>query len=95
MSKAEETLVNDKMSVADIAYQILKAKGRPVYFRDLIGQVLSVTSIQGADLGHQMSAVHTELNLDNRFVFLGKGMWGIRESNLISGNKENEDEGEA
>lgn len=95
MTKAEETPVNAKMPVGDIAYRILKSKGEPVYFRDLIGQVLSVTSIHGNDLGHQMSAVHTELNLDNRFVFLGKGMWALRELNLLSGTKENDDEGEA
>ncbi|HEX3031436.1 MAG TPA: DNA-directed RNA polymerase subunit delta, partial [Bacillota bacterium] len=88
MIKAEEPPVNGKMSVADIAYRILKSKGEPVYFRDLIGQVLSVKSIQGSDLGHQMSAVHTELNLDNRFVFLGKGMWALRELNLGAGHKE-------
>ncbi|MDA8212239.1 MAG: DNA-directed RNA polymerase subunit delta [Clostridia bacterium] len=75
----EESIISPKMSVGDIAYQILKVKGEPLYFRDLIGQVLSVKPINGRDLGHQMALVHTELNLDNRFIHIGSGMWSLRE----------------
>lgn len=75
----EESILNPKMSVCDIAYQILKVKGEPLYFRDLIDQVLSVKPVTGRDLGHQMASVHTELNLDNRFIHVGSGMWSLRE----------------
>lgn len=71
--------ITPNMSLSDIAYQILKSKGEPLYFRELISQVLSIKSVVGRDLGHQMALVHTELNLDNRFVHVGNGMWCLRE----------------
>ncbi|MFZ3170970.1 MAG: DNA-directed RNA polymerase subunit delta [Carboxydocellales bacterium] len=76
----EESFLSPKMSVNDIAYQILKLKGEPLYFRELIDQVLSIRPVSGRDLGHQMASVHTELNLDNRFIHLGSGMWSLREA---------------
>lgn len=94
MAVSEEFPVNPKMTVADIAYRILKLKGEPVYFRDLISEVLSIKPVHGVDLGHQMASVHTELNLDNRFVFLGGGMWSLREINAPARQKEYEEDWE-
>ncbi len=83
------------MSVGDIAYQILKVKGEPIYFRELIGQVLSVKPVNGRDLGHQMALVHTELNLDNRFVHIGSGMWFLRDKSSPRQLKQYDEEWEA
>lgn len=71
--------LNPQMSEVDLAHAILKATGHPVYYRELIEQVLEVKPIGGKDLGHIMAGIHTELNLDGRFVHVGQGIWGLRE----------------
>lgn len=74
-----ESVIDPNLSLSDIAYQILKDRGEPIYFRELITQVLALKPISGRDLGHQIAAVHTELNMDNRFVHQSGGMWALRE----------------
>lgn len=85
---------NPKMSETDLAHAILKAGGVPLYFRDLIDQVLAIKPLAGKDSVHIMAGIHTELNLDRRFVHVGKGVWGLREWMPTKGivNKEIEEE---
>lgn len=61
----------------DLVYQILKASGEPKKFRDLVAQVFSIKNIS-ADNHQMMAHIHTQLNLDYRFAFLGQGTWGLR-----------------
>ncbi len=70
--------INPKQSEVEIAYQILKSGGQGKNFRALMEQVLA---IKGSPLDNHllMAAVHTQINLDNRFHFLGQGVWGLRE----------------
>jgi len=70
---------NPKMSETDLAHAILKASGEPLYYKELIDRVLAIKPLQGKDIGHIMAGIHTELNLDSRFVHVGKGVWGLRE----------------
>lgn len=85
---------NPHMSEADLAHAILKAKGAPLYFRDLFEQVLAIKPISGKDQGHVMAGIHTELNLDGRFVHIGKGIWGLREWMPDRGFQLNQPDGE-
>lgn len=71
--------VNQHMSEADLAHAILKAKGAPVYFRELIEEVMAIKPVPGKDKEHIMAGIHTELNLDGRFIHVGRGVWGLRE----------------
>jgi len=74
----ELTNINPKLSEVEITYQILKSEGQGVNFRELMNQVCAIKGI--APDNHQlMAAVHTQINLDNRFVFLGQGKWGLKE----------------
>ena len=66
------------LSEIDLAYQILKAGGEPKNFRDLLLQVFSIKNIP-SDNHQLMAAIHTQINLDNRFNFLGQGSWGLKE----------------
>lgn len=67
------------MDIPDLAHAILKEGGEPLYYRELIDRVLAVQPLQGKDIEHVMAGIHTELNLDRRFVHVGKGVWGLRE----------------
>ncbi|MHB9093530.1 MAG: DNA-directed RNA polymerase subunit delta [Eubacteriales bacterium] len=71
--------VNPHMSEADLAHEILKAKGAPLYFRELFEEVMAIKPITGKDREHIMAGIHTELNLDGRFIHVGQGVWGLRE----------------
>ncbi|MEG6586215.1 DNA-directed RNA polymerase subunit delta [Dendrosporobacter sp. 1207_IL3150] len=63
----------------DIAYQILRQSGQPMYFRDLINKVIDIKAKPVASLSHAISEIHTQINMDSRFAHLGKGMWGLNE----------------
>lgn len=67
------------VSDVDLAYQVLADKGSALYFRDLISQVLANKTKPIVSQAHAMAEVHTQINMDSRFVHLGKGMWGLAE----------------
>lgn len=68
-----------QLSDVDLAYQILADKKSAVYFRELIGKVLEIKGRPVHSLAHAMAEVHTQINMDSRFVHMGKGMWGLTE----------------
>ena len=67
------------VSEVDVAYQVLRERGYAMYFRDLIGGVLTQTGQRAASRAYAMSEVHTQINMDSRFIHMGKGMWGLAE----------------
>lgn len=71
--------IDPQMSEADLAHAILKEKGAPVYFRELFEEVMAIKPLSGKNREHIMAGIHTELNLDARFIYVGKGVWGLRE----------------
>ncbi|MDX9872732.1 MAG: DNA-directed RNA polymerase subunit delta [Clostridia bacterium] len=73
-----EKPINPKTSEVDILYQLLRDYGQGQSFRELMQQVCDIKGIP-IDNPQLMAAVHTEINLDNRFTFLGQGSWGLRE----------------
>ncbi|PKM87035.1 MAG: DNA-directed RNA polymerase subunit delta [Firmicutes bacterium HGW-Firmicutes-12] len=70
--------INPKKAENDLAYQILKNNGQGLSFRELMQQICTMKSIS-YDNPQLMAAVHTQINLDNRFIFLGQGNWGLKE----------------
>lgn len=76
----EETIegVNPKMPEVDIIYRILKMNNQALSFREILQQVCAIKGIP-ADNPQLMAEVHTQINLDSRFVFMGQGSWGLRE----------------
>lgn len=71
--------IDKPMSEVDLAYQVLAENGSALYFRDLITKVLNTKERQRQSLPHAMAEVHTLINMDSRFVHVGKGMWGLIE----------------
>jgi DNA-directed RNA polymerase subunit delta len=68
-----------QLSDVDLAYQVLAENGSPMYFRDLISQVLGIKGRPVHSLAHAKAEVHTQINMDSRFVHMGKGTWGLAE----------------
>lgn len=67
-----------KLSEVEVVYQIIKNSGEAKTFRELIHEVFAIKDI-ALDNHQLMAAIHTQMNLDNRFVFLGQGNWGLKE----------------
>jgi DNA-directed RNA polymerase subunit delta len=66
-------------SEIEVAYKILGEIGQPMYFRELITQVLEIKGRHSNSPAYAMAEVHTQINMDSRFVHKGKGMWGLAE----------------
>lgn len=65
-----------KPSDVDLAYEVLVAHGRPMYYYDLIKEV--ITRLELPLNPAHISSVLTQINLDTRFTFLGKSEWGLK-----------------
>lgn len=63
----------------ELAFNILQQNSRPMYFRDLIAKVLEVKPGRHVSVSQAMAEIHTQINMDSRFVFMGKGMWGLND----------------
>ncbi|MHB8073533.1 DNA-directed RNA polymerase subunit delta [Desulfosporosinus fructosivorans] len=66
----------DKPTEADIAYEVLKAHGNPMHYHNLIEEVLGRLGISQEAI--RIAAALTQINLDTRFTFLGRGEWGLK-----------------
>ena len=63
----------------DIAYFILTKSGEPIYFKDLILDIIDKKHKPVQSLSKAISEVYTLLNMDSRFHHMGKGVWGLTE----------------
>lgn len=67
------------MSVTDLAYTILKGRGKPIHFKELIQEIMRVKELNQENPGRLIAQIHTEINLDSRFLHQGNGEWGLRD----------------
>ncbi len=67
------------MAEVDIAYQILTKAGQPIYFKDLIMDIIDKKQKPVQSLSLAISEVYTLINMDSRFQHMGKGLWGLAE----------------
>lgn len=67
------------MSVTDLAYSILKNRGAAVSFKELIAEIMRVKAMGAENRGRLAAQIHTEINLDSRFLHQGGGEWGLRD----------------
>jgi DNA-directed RNA polymerase delta subunit len=68
--------------VADKAYAVLRHHGQPAHFREI------TTLINDAHFDAKRAnaqTVHNELIKDNRFVLVGRGLYGLKEWGFITG----------
>lgn len=73
------------MAVTDIAFCILKNRGQAIHFKELIAEVMRVKAINQDNPGRLIAQMHTEINLDSRFLHQGSGEWGLREWTIKGG----------
>ena len=66
------------ITAADIAYQLMKQEAKALETNELLDEIMYLLKIDLED-AQTRSTLYTSLNLDPRIVFLGKGLWGIRD----------------
>lgn len=71
--------IMNQVSEVDLAFKLLQKIGKAMYFRELITEVLELKGRKIHSLPHAIAEVHTQINMDSRFVHMGKGMWGLLE----------------
>jgi len=67
------------MSEVDIACQILLNKQEPMNYKDLILAVIAKAHKPVQSLSVAISEIYTMINMDSRFQYVGKGLWGLTE----------------
>ena len=70
-----------KSSETDVAYYILSKKGAPIYYKDLVTEVIKKKAKPVQSLSRAIAEVYTQINMDSRFHHVGKSMWGLTEWN--------------
>ena len=65
----------------DVAYAILAKKGEPIYYKDLVTEVIKKKAKPVQSLSRAIAEVYTQINMDSRFHHVGKSMWGLTEWN--------------
>jgi len=73
----EET--DKALPAIDLAYRVLKERKSDIYFRDLLTEVLTAKAVPSYLMKQAMAELHTQVNMDSRFTFKGKGFWGLTE----------------
>lgn len=66
-------------SETDIAYQILAKAGKGIYYKDLITEVIDKKCKPVQSMARAISEVYTLINMDSRFHYMGKSVWGLTE----------------
>lgn len=66
------------ISEVDLAFNIMKQRGEPIYFRELIEEILRLKPVPAEQWSRAAAAIYTQLNLDTRFNYLGEGRWTLR-----------------
>ncbi len=47
--------------------------------KDLINRIIEIKGLNPEKRGQIMSKIYTAINLDHRFAYMGKGIWGLKE----------------
>ena len=68
-------------SEVDVAYYVLTEAGEPMYYKDLVMDVIEKKRKPVQSLSAAISELYTLINMDSRFHYEGKSMWGLTEWN--------------
>lgn len=75
----------EKPTEADIAYETLKTQGSPMHYIKLTEEILRRLGI--VKDAARIAAVLTQINLDTRFSYSGRGEWSLKEWEAVQGAK--------
>ena len=66
-----------QMPLVELAFEILKVKKEPLYFRELMKEIQELRSMTDAEINDVIARLYTEINIDGRFTCIGQNVWGL------------------
>lgn len=67
-----------EMPMVDLAFRVLKAVNKTMYYRDLMTEVAKVKGISKGETTEVIAQLYTEINIDGRFACVGGNYWGLK-----------------
>lgn len=64
--------------MVDIAYDLLKNKGDSMIYSEIMKQVATQKGFSQSEQKKMMAQLYTEINIDGRFVCVGRNLWGLK-----------------
>jgi DNA-directed RNA polymerase subunit delta len=87
-------------AMVDLAYEHLKSVGEPMLYRDILKHVTELKGFTQEDVERYIAQLYTEINIDGRFVCVGRSLWGLKhwytieqstDSAIVANVKEDDD----
>lgn len=75
----KNTTRKPRETVAEIALRLLRERRQTMHYKDLVHYILSERNESDKATPELIAHVLTQVNLDARFIHMGKGIWGLRD----------------
>ena len=96
MSLKEKTIEElEQMSYTDIAYEVIKEKGKKFNTPNLFKEVCKLLKLSDAEFEEQIGDFFTALTTDGRFILINSSLWDLKENhkaNIVVEEDEEETE---
>jgi DNA-directed RNA polymerase subunit delta len=82
VSSLSDNLALEKIretAMVDLAYNLLKEKGDAMIYREIMDEIAKIKGFTEEDFTRYIAQLYTEINIDGRFVCVGRNLWGLRE----------------
>jgi DNA-directed RNA polymerase subunit delta len=78
MANAQVTEKIRETAMVDLAYDYLKSKGEPQLYRVILDSIANQKGFTQEDIERYIAQLYTEINIDGRFVCVGRSLWGLK-----------------
>ena len=96
MSLKEKTIEElEQMSYTDIAYEVIKEKGKKFNTPNLFKEVCKLLKLDDAEFEEKIGDFFTALTTDGRFILINSTFWDLKENhkaNIVVDDEEDETE---
>ena len=96
MSLKEKTIEElEQMSYTDIAYEVIKEKGKKFNTPNLFKEVCKLLKLGEAEFEEKIGDFFTALTTDGRFILINSSLWDLKENhkaNIVVDDEEEETE---
>ncbi|MBS3873169.1 MAG: DNA-directed RNA polymerase subunit delta [Firmicutes bacterium] len=65
--------------IPDTGLRILRTRRQTMHYKDLVNEIVVERGEEQLSTPEHLAHVLTQINLDARFVHMGKGYWGLRD----------------
>jgi DNA-directed RNA polymerase subunit delta len=78
MANAQVTEKIRETAMVDLAYEYLKSTGEPQLYRIIMDVIANQKGFTKQEIEQYIAQLYTEINIDGRFVCVGRSLWGLK-----------------